>query len=351
MPLAHDDDAGDHIAFAVEIGDAPPIVGSEDHLAHVPDADRRAAVAHRQGDIPEILDGSGIPPAADHVLGPAELDEPPARIVIVPPDRLHHPADGDVVELQPVGVEIDLVLLAETADGRHFGHPRHRLEVVAQVPVLVGAELGQALLSGRIDEHVLEHPAQARGIGSQLRLDPLGKPRQNRRQVLLGPRTGPVDVGPLVEDDIDEGIAEVGEAAHGPDPRSAQHGRDDRIGDLILEDVGAAVPPGVDDHLGLGEIRNGVERDVLHGPPPHDGGGGDEQKNDQLVVGGKIDDPVNHGHARRRRVSSVTVSPRERPVPGVGGMSSRPSSRRRSLNGCPASRSSAMSPGSGHGRA
>ena len=25
------------------------------------------------------------------------------------------------------------------------------------------------------------------------------------------------------------------------------------------------------------------------------------QKNDQLVVGGKIDDPVNHGHARRRR--------------------------------------------------
>ena len=47
----------------------------------------------------------------------------PADFVVAAPHRLHHAVDGDAVGLQPVRVDVHLVLLAEPADGRHFGHP------------------------------------------------------------------------------------------------------------------------------------------------------------------------------------------------------------------------------------
>ena len=62
----------------------------------------------------------------------------PPNSISRPPDSLLPPRTasttrliGDAVGLQPVGVDVHLVLLAEAADGRHLGHARHRLEVVA----------------------------------------------------------------------------------------------------------------------------------------------------------------------------------------------------------------------------
>ncbi len=48
----------------------------------------------------------------------------------------------------------------------------------------------------------------------------------------------------------------------------AQHGGDDRGGDLGFDQIRAAVPAGVNDDLGVAEVGDGVQRQVLERPPP-----------------------------------------------------------------------------------
>ena len=74
----------------------------------------------------------------------------------------------------------------------------------------------------------------------------------------------PVQVRAVLEDDVDVREAEVGEAADRLDARRAEQRRDDRVGDLVLDDVRAAVPARVDDHLrvrtGRGSRRGDARR-------------------------------------------------------------------------------------------
>ena len=93
---------------------------------------------------------------------------------------------------------------------------------------------------------------------------PSGRLRLDLREVLEDAGAGPVDVGPVLEDDVDVGEAEVGEAADRLDLRRAEKRRHDRVGDLVLEDVGAPVPARVDDDLRVREVGNRVERHPLH---------------------------------------------------------------------------------------
>ena len=96
---------------------------------------------------------------------------------------------------------------------------------------------------------------------------PAGSCAADLREVLEHARARPVQVGAVLEDDVDVAEAEVGEPADGLHPRRAQQRRDDRVGHLVLDDVRAAVPPRVDDDLRVGEVRQRVERDVANRPP------------------------------------------------------------------------------------
>ena len=142
-------------------------------------------------DVLEVLNGREIAAAPDHVLGPAELDQPARRLVVAAAHRLDHPVDGDAVGLQPVRVHVHLVLLPEPADGRHLGHTGHGLQVVSEIPVLVGAQVGQAVLSGFIHQRVLEDPAQGRGIRPQLGPHALRAGGAAPRRGIPGCGTGP----------------------------------------------------------------------------------------------------------------------------------------------------------------
>ena len=72
---------------------------------------------------------------------------------------------------QLVGVEKDLVLLAEAADGGDLGDSGHAFERVAQIPVLQAAQLLEIERAALVDERVLEHPADAGGVGAEHRRD------------------------------------------------------------------------------------------------------------------------------------------------------------------------------------
>src|SRR5207249_5758151 len=109
------------------------------------------------------------------------------------------------------------------------------------------------------------------------------------------PRARPVQVGAFLEDDVDVRGAEVRYAAHRFHARRADERGDDRRGDLCVDDVGAAIPARVDDHLRVAEIGYRVERHAAHRPPAG-GSGGDGDENDGRAVAGRpVDDAIDHG--------------------------------------------------------
>ncbi len=268
--------------------------GPMDHLPDVLDAYRRSGIARRDDDVLQVLDGLEIAASPYVVFGSAELDEAPADFIVAASHRLHHAVDGYAVGLQPVRVHVHLVLLPEPPDGRDLGDARDRFQVVLEVPVLVGAQLCQAVLAGLVHQDVLKDPAQGRGIRSHLRSHALGKAGQHGGKVFQGARPGPVDVRAVLEDHVDIGVAEIGETADSLDPGGAHQGRHDGIGHLVFDDVRAPVPAGENNHLGVAEVRDGIEGQVFHGPPACHAGDGHQGEDEEFVVYRKIDDAVDH---------------------------------------------------------
>ena len=264
LALAHDDDARDDVALPVEVGDAAPLFRADHDLADVLDADRRAVAGRGKEDVLEVADRFRVAAAPDHVFRPADLDHAATDFAIAPADGIHHPIQRDAVEPQPVRVDADLILAAEATDRRDLGDAGYGSEVSSQVLILDRAEVGERLRSALVHEDVLVDPSQARGVGPELRRHTFGKGRRHRRQVLQRPRPRPVDVGVVLEYDLDVGVAEVRDAADRRHPRRAKHGADNRGRHLIFDHVRAAVPPREDDHLRVAEVRDGVQRQLPH---------------------------------------------------------------------------------------
>ena len=139
----------------------------------------------------DVFERADVAAAAHHVFGAAELEQPPAGFGVAGAHGLHDAPDGDAVGLEPVGIEVDLELLAETADRRDFGHARHGFEVIAQIPILAGAQIGQGVGAGLVDQRVLKDPAQRGGVRPHHRGHALRQARQHRGQVFLRARRGP----------------------------------------------------------------------------------------------------------------------------------------------------------------
>jgi hypothetical protein len=74
LSLAHDDDARHHLAGAVQIGEPPPQIRADRHVADVANPDRRTGIARGHDDALEVGDRLRVAAAAHHVLGAAELD-------------------------------------------------------------------------------------------------------------------------------------------------------------------------------------------------------------------------------------------------------------------------------------
>ena len=261
--VAGDDDRADDLALAVELGEAAAELGAEADGADIGDADRSAAGAGLDDEVGEVGLAAEVAAAADEGLAAAELEHAAADLGIAAADDIADIGDGEAEGAQAVGVELDLVLLLEAADAGDLCDAGHALEGVAEAEVLDRAQLGEVVAAAAVDERVLVDPADAGGVGAEGRGDGLGEAGLDPAQVLLDAAAGPVDVDVVGEDDVDEGHAEHRVAAHGLDLRGGQEGAGDRVGDLVLDQGRrAAAPLGEDDHLGLGEVGDRVERDL-----------------------------------------------------------------------------------------
>ncbi len=114
----------------------------------------------------------------------------------------------------------------------------------------------------------------------------VGSLLRDRLEVFEDAASRPVDVCSLVEDHVDERASEEREAPDRLHLRRGEEGRRDGVGDLVLDEVGAPSRPfRIDDDLSVGEVGDGVERDVLEGIVAPGKGKEDKKKDDELVPG------------------------------------------------------------------
>src|SRR6266852_8598938 len=110
-------------------------------------------------------------------------------------------------------------------------------------------------------------------------------------------RPRPVEVCSVLENNEDVGITKHGLRPNGLNVGSREKSRDNGIGHLVFNNVRRLTLPGnVDDDLNIGDIWQGVERDVLQRPDS----GKEEQegprKNQETVVRAPINDAGDHGY-------------------------------------------------------
>ena len=284
--------AGNDFAFPVHFRDAATFVRRELDPRHVLEQHRHAAVA-LDDDLLQVGQALDVAAAAHRELGLRKLDGAPAHVHVAAAQRFADFGERNSERLQPPRVDHHAVLLDEAADAGDLGNALRLGDAVADVPVLDGPQLGEALLRPAHD--VLIDPADAGRIGSETRRHAGRQPARSRAEVFEHARARPVEVGAVLEDHIDERDAEERETAHHAGFRDAQHGGGERIGDLILDHLRRLARIfGVDDHLDVGEVGNGIER---HARDRIDAGEGHEngRKSDQEDVARRpADESRNH---------------------------------------------------------
>src|SRR6185437_563872 len=216
-----------------------------------------------------------------------------ADIGIAGADRVTHLLHGDTEVAHALRIEDDVVLLDEAADAGDVGDALRLGQRELQIPVLDGARVGEVQL---LRYHgVLVDPADPGRVGSDGRRHPRGQPRGRAVEKFQHARARPIDVGAVLEDDVDERYAEEREPADDLRARHGQHGRRQRIGDLILDHL-RCLPRilGVDNDLGIREVRYGVEREMDQCVDAGRRGEAGTEQHQQQVAGRPGDEARDH---------------------------------------------------------
>ena len=194
-------DRRNHLSFAIEFGNPAPLVGNELNAGNVADQHRRPLLALDDQRL-DVGRPAQVAFAPDHVLGFGHFHDPATHVAVGLADDLRHLGKRYSVRPQLHRIDDDLVGLDEPA---HAGDLRDALrlgELIAQIPVLDRAQLGEILVGA--DKRVLIHPSDPGRVRSELRGNALGKPAGREVQVLEDPRARPIDVRAIFEDHIDE---------------------------------------------------------------------------------------------------------------------------------------------------
>ena len=137
-----------HSFFSIFVENTAAELGTKLHAAHIAHG-YGYAVESAKRYILNVLQAVDQSDAAYHFLGVTGLNHLRAHVVVASLHRGDHILERDVVSTQLDGIEIDLVLLQESAYACNFGHARHGVQLVLHEPVLDGAE--RAAVVGTLD--------------------------------------------------------------------------------------------------------------------------------------------------------------------------------------------------------
>ncbi len=123
-----------------------------------------------------------------------------------------------------------------------------------------------------VDERIFIDPPDPGRVGAEARPRAVGEPALHLAQIFEHAAARPIGIGAVVEEHIDEAVADEAVAAHDARAGHREHCRRDRIGDLILDDPRRLTRiGGADDDLDVGEIGQGIDRRRAHRGDPEQG--------------------------------------------------------------------------------
>ena len=250
---AHHDGAADGFP-SIDIECTAPEVPADLDGCDVLEEHRRALhLLH--GDEFEILRAGDQPDAAQDEFRAVFLHDLPSDIEVRVLHGGHHIHGGDSGLAHLRGVQLDLVLLHEPADRGDLGDAFDSRKLVADVPILDGAEFRKVVAAvggfpGIDIEVILIDPAEPRGIGAELRGDALGHLVLEEIQALEDAGAGEVVVHAFLENDRAQREAEHRGGADFLHAGDTLETGGEGIGHLILDFLRAAPRPiGDDEHL------------------------------------------------------------------------------------------------------
>ena len=251
LVLRHDHNAADNLSSAVEIDGAAALIITNLEVADIPDVDGVPIFVAPDNEVFQFVDVAIVDGSAQLVIPVRNLDHSSAGFLKHFLDGRHHLAQRNACICEQRRKDFDLKLLFESADGRHFGNARHRLQRGLDLAFIDDAQLAQVMRTFPINQGILIDPADAAGVGSKcyggigrkLRPDDVDPVRHE----LLNPRP----ISPIAQNDVDERVPHVGGTSYRLDVgRSSQCG-DKGLSDLRLQQLRTARPFGINDDLGI----------------------------------------------------------------------------------------------------
>src|SRR5207247_3320875 len=138
-------------------------------------------------------------------------------------------------------------------------------------------------------------PVDARCVMTNHRVYTLWKRTAHRMQIFNHARSRLINVGTVVEDDVNERFTEHRFAAHELYFGRGDEDRGNWISDLVLDQIGrTSLPIRIDDHLDIAQIGNRIEwnfeQAVNSGRDTKDG----ENENEKFVPRARFDQSLDH---------------------------------------------------------
>src|SRR5262249_17907613 len=141
-----------------------------------------------------------------------------------------------------------------------------------------------------------EGPANARSIGAQGWGDAGGEAPAQTAEVFQHTAAGPIRIRAVGKDDVNERKAVERVTTHDLGLGHGKHFGRDRVSDLVLDDLrGLAGPLSVDDDLDVGEVGDGVQRNIFDGINAAEHQCQRAQEHDELVLKREVDYCLQHG--------------------------------------------------------
>ncbi len=160
------------------------------------------------------------------------LEHVAADVLIAPAHRLHDIAERQVIGSEPVGIDVDLILLNVAADGCDLGDAGNCIQLITNEPVLDAAKVAERMTVAL--DRVPEHVAHARRIGAECGRGSFGQHARHEIQPLEDPRSRKVLLHVVFEDHVDHREAERGLRTHDAHARKALEVHGERVAHLIF---------------------------------------------------------------------------------------------------------------------
>jgi len=323
----HEHRAQHHFAAVVR-GGAGAQFAPHPNVGHVAHPDRHTARA-AEDDIANVLQRLDLPGRPDQILLAALFDVARAHVAVVAVQRRHDVLQGDAQRSQTRGDRRNLVFLGIAADRVDFRHTRNVAQLRLDDPVLNLAQIG-----GRVGRAVgllrtvlgLDRPqvnlAQAGGDRPQRGRDAGRQLVACFLDALIDQLAREVDVGAVLEDDghlrqaiarQGAGLLQVGQARH--------HGFNRVCHPLLGFQRRIARCLGIDLNLDVGDVRHGVDGQLLIAEYADGGHADGGQQHQPSVLDGRANEFFKHGRGSgingcvRQRLCRVRTSRRNCPPP------------------------------------